>query len=160
MIFKVRDGSDDARVAELERAIAEAGPGLRKELDRKVAIARAGLKGEKEAAYHIDFHLKDTKNWAVIHDLRLEFNGRVAQIDHLLLNRFADIRYREQEFPEKNSTSEWRVGAAELQSMGRHPVAGGAERSAYRCLKGSDRIAEFGAEPVRPRAQVPQHRRS
>ena len=32
-----------------------------------------------------------TKNWAVIHDLRLEHNGRVAQIDHLLIGRFFDV---------------------------------------------------------------------
>ncbi len=51
----------------------------------------AGARGEKEAAYHIDFTLKNGKNWAVIHDLRLEHNGRVAQIDHLLINRMFDL---------------------------------------------------------------------
>jgi len=53
---------------------------------------KAGIKGEQDSAYFIDFHFGETsKNWAVIHDLRLEHNGRVAQIDHLLLNRFSEI---------------------------------------------------------------------
>jgi hypothetical protein len=50
-----------------------------------------GEKGEQEAAYHIDFHLKDNPGWAVIHDLRIEWNGRVAQIDHLLIDRLLEI---------------------------------------------------------------------
>ena len=45
------------------------------------------MKGEQEAAYHIDFHLKDSQNWAVIHDLRVEWNGRGAQMDHLHIDR-------------------------------------------------------------------------
>src|SRR4051794_25489368 len=64
---------------------------MRNRLERDLAIARAGVQGEKEAAYHIDFNLKDSKNWAVIHDLSIEWNGRVAQIDHLLLNRLLEI---------------------------------------------------------------------
>lgn len=53
---------------------------------------KAGIKGEHDSAYFIDFHFGETsKNWAVIHDLRLEQGGRIAQIDHLLLNRFSEI---------------------------------------------------------------------
>ncbi|WP_456397826.1 NERD domain-containing protein [Desulfurobacterium sp.] len=50
-----------------------------------------GIQGEKTAAYYIDYYLKDSKNWVVIHDLRIEFNGQVAQIDHLLINKFYDM---------------------------------------------------------------------
>jgi len=39
----------------------------------------------------IDFHAASSKRWAVIHDLRLEHRDRVAQIDHLIINRFFDI---------------------------------------------------------------------
>lgn len=60
---------------------------IEEELDK----VRAGTAGEKEAAYHIDFKLKDSKNWVVVHDLRLEHNGRVAQVDHLLINRWFDV---------------------------------------------------------------------
>jgi hypothetical protein len=58
----------------------------------ELAKIQAGAKGERDAAYEIDFHYgPPSKNWAVIHDLRLEHDGRVAQIDHLLINRFLDV---------------------------------------------------------------------
>ena len=85
MIFKQKDALDD-QITALDKAVEDALPGReRQRLEKDVALVRAGLKGEKEAAYHIDFHLKDSQNWAVIHDLRVEWNGRVAQIDHLLI---------------------------------------------------------------------------
>lgn len=46
-----------------------------------------GYKNEAQNAYFINFELKDSKNIIVIHDIRLECNGRVAQIDHLLFTR-------------------------------------------------------------------------
>lgn len=50
-----------------------------------------GEKGEKNTAYYINFDLKESKNWAVIHDLRIEYKGEVAQIDHLLIGRMLDF---------------------------------------------------------------------
>lgn len=91
MIFKDRDPAE-AHLEYLEKALNSAGDGaLRKRLERDLAIARAGVSGEREAAYHIDFHLKDSRNWAVIHDLRIEWNGRVAQMDHVILNRLLEV---------------------------------------------------------------------
>ena len=52
---------------------------------------KAGIKGEKDSAYLIDFDFGKSPNWAVIHDLRLEHKGRTAQIDHLLINRWMDV---------------------------------------------------------------------
>ncbi|HXX81618.1 MAG TPA: nuclease-related domain-containing protein [Thermodesulfovibrionales bacterium] len=49
------------------------------------------MQGESDAAYFIDFHFAASKRWVVIHDLRLEYLDKVAQIDHLLINRFFDI---------------------------------------------------------------------
>lgn len=60
-------------------------------IKRELNILRAGIKGEKESAYLIDFELANSDNYAVIHDLRIEVNGRVAQIDHLLINRALNI---------------------------------------------------------------------
>jgi hypothetical protein len=60
-------------------------------LEEELARALTGAEGENEAARHIDCALQDSKNWAVIHDLRLEHNGRTAQIDHLLIGRFFDL---------------------------------------------------------------------
>lgn len=63
---------------------------LRKRIEQEIKNSRAGVRGEAEAAYEIDFHYKAREGWAVIHDLRIEVGGRVAQIDHLLLNRLLD----------------------------------------------------------------------
>lgn len=52
---------------------------------------KAGLRAERESAYLIDHDFAESKNWAVIHDLRLEHGQRVAQIDHLLINRWLQV---------------------------------------------------------------------
>ena len=39
-------------------------------------------------AHYLDRHFADTKNVFVLHDLRLEFEGEVAQMDHLVLHSF------------------------------------------------------------------------
>lgn len=59
-------------------------------IEKELARLRAGIKGEREAAYQIDFHNAASRNRIVIHDLRLEHNGRVAQIDHLVINRLLE----------------------------------------------------------------------
>jgi hypothetical protein len=80
MILKEKD-SLDGRIARLEQALATTtASGERQHLEPDLAILRAGIKGEEEAAYLIDFELKDSLNWAVIHDLRLEWKGRVRKL--------------------------------------------------------------------------------
>ena len=61
------------------------------QIQQTIGKIQSGLKGEKEAAYHINFYYENTKNWAVIHDLRLEVDGYSAQIDHLLIDRFLEV---------------------------------------------------------------------
>jgi hypothetical protein len=91
MILKKMDESD-VRIQELETALRQSPPAnTRRNLDKELAIRRAGIKGEEEAAYHIDFHLKNHPNWVVLHDFRIESRGRVAQIDHLLISRLLGI---------------------------------------------------------------------
>lgn len=63
----------------------------RKRIQDEIWTMRAGIQGEREAAYEIDFHYGLGENHAVIHDLRLELNGRVAQMDHLIINRAFDV---------------------------------------------------------------------
>ena len=46
---------------------------------------------ERDAACEIEFHSGDHAGRATIHDLRLEVGGRVAQGDHLLVNRLQDV---------------------------------------------------------------------
>ena len=88
MILKHKDDLAP-HLAELELllAVPELTPSQRESIQDEITAMRAGDRGEKEAAYHIDFGWKDGKNSAVIHDLRIEHNGRVAQIDHLIINR-------------------------------------------------------------------------
>ncbi|MBQ0929037.1 nuclease-related domain-containing protein [Ideonella alba] len=56
---------------------------LRDELMR----LKRGIQGERDAAFYIDSHFKDSENNAVLHDLRISVEGEVAQIDHLIINR-------------------------------------------------------------------------
>lgn len=47
-----------------------------------------GIAGELDAVHYLDSAYRDSLNHAVLHDLRLEVEGHVAQIDHLIVNRF------------------------------------------------------------------------
>jgi hypothetical protein len=64
---------------------------VRKNIEQEIRYMQSGMKGEAEAAYEMGFHFGASKNWMLIHDLRIECEGRVAQIDHLILNRFMEI---------------------------------------------------------------------
>ena len=77
-------------LAELERAVADLQGEAKRRAEVDLRQRRAGLKGEQDAAYLIDFHYGASKHRAVIHDLRLEHGGRVAQIDHLIITRWLD----------------------------------------------------------------------
>lgn len=90
MLIKQADDKS-ARLAELERQMrlpGHAGQQAKEDFYR----LRAGIKGEKDSAYFIDFDYGEvSKNWAVIHDLRVEHQGRMAQIDHVMINRWLEI---------------------------------------------------------------------
>lgn len=87
MIYKDCDNKEPV-VAILERMLKLAGPDKRALIERELRTMRAGIKGEREAAWLLDRHLKDATRTAVVHDLRLELeDGRTAQIDHLLIHR-------------------------------------------------------------------------
>jgi len=91
MIIKEKDSCESA-VKELEGILQQNLSSEKRALvERELAALRKGQKGEKDAAYLINFDFGNSENWAVIHDLRLEDNGLVAQIDHLLINRMFDI---------------------------------------------------------------------
>lgn len=46
-----------------------------------------GLAGERDAAHYLDMSFSESKNHAILHDLRLEADGDTAQIDHLVVDR-------------------------------------------------------------------------
>lgn len=89
MLIKKADDQSEA-LAQLERTAATNRGETAKHAAKELAIRKAGVKGESDSAYLIDFHFAASANWAVIHDLRIEFNDRVAQIDHLLINRWME----------------------------------------------------------------------
>lgn len=63
----------------------------KEKIKKEIRMISAGKKGEDGSAYQINFYFESSNNWAVIHDLRLEHNEQVAQIDHLIINRFLDM---------------------------------------------------------------------
>jgi hypothetical protein len=91
MIIKKRDSKSED-IKELKKLLQCKLPESKKLLiERELKSTASGEKGEKDSIYYIDFDYRDSKNYAVIHDLRLEHNGHVAQIDHLLIGRFLDF---------------------------------------------------------------------
>lgn len=91
LIKSADDKSKDIEMLQLLLNHPEANAEAKRKIEQELRFMQSGIKGEKEAAYEIDFHYGESKNWAVIHDLRIEHRGRVAQIDHLLINRLLDI---------------------------------------------------------------------
>jgi len=65
--------------------------GIKRAIEQEIRNIRSGAENEKQTAYEINFDYEPSKNWAVIHELRIEHGGRVAQIDHVLVNRFLDV---------------------------------------------------------------------
>ncbi len=91
MIIKKMDSKQE-EIAELKALMkGKLFPYQRFLIERELKAVKSGVHGEEDSAYYIDFYFGNSRNWAVIHDLRLEHKGQVAQIDHLLINRLFDI---------------------------------------------------------------------
>lgn len=90
----IKQADDKNKEIETLKSLAarpDATADIRKKIDQEIRNIQSGIKGEAEAAYEMEFHYGASKNWMILHDLRLECGGRVAQIDHLLINRFLEI---------------------------------------------------------------------
>jgi hypothetical protein len=91
MLIKERD-NHESEILELQRLLAcKITDRQRFLIEREIRCLNSGLRGEDNSAYYIDFRFKDSRNCAIIHDLRLEYKGFAAQIDHLLINRLLDV---------------------------------------------------------------------
>lgn len=91
-VLKVADDRQpDLEVLDQLRSRPDIDAGTRRRIEDEIRAIRAGGAGEHDAAYEIDFHYGTSANHAVIHDLRIEHGGRVAQIDHLIINRAFDM---------------------------------------------------------------------
>lgn len=112
MLIKAADDKQP-QVAALEalRSRSDVNSDTARRIDLEVRRIRAGGAGERDAAYEIEFLCGDDHNRMTIHDLRLEVNGRVAQIDHMIINRLLDMWVCESkhfsEGVEVNEHDEW-----------------------------------------------------
>ncbi|MDM8540743.1 nuclease-related domain-containing protein [Desulfococcaceae bacterium HSG9] len=91
MILKNRD-TDKRQIEELKKLISyDIAPKQKFLIQRALNAVKAGASGEDDAAYFINFYYGNSKNWVIIHDLRIVHEGNTAQIDHLLINRLYDF---------------------------------------------------------------------
>lgn len=92
MILKAQENSreDIATLEQLARH-PQASDVQRRQIREQIRNLHSGDRGEAEAAYEIDFHFGRNPNWMIIHDLRIEHGGFVAQIDHLMINRLLEF---------------------------------------------------------------------
>lgn len=90
MILKVADDKSSL-IHQLEKLLTSAPAELKPRIEVELRNIRSGLKAEQEAAYLIDFDFGKSTSTLVIHDLRLVVDGRVAQIDHLLIHRTLNV---------------------------------------------------------------------
>jgi hypothetical protein len=92
--MRLKTADDRAPDIEALQALL-ARPGLddrtKRQIETEIWNVRLGAKAESDAAYQIDFDLKDSRHWAVIHDLRIDLEGHVAQIDHLVISRMLEV---------------------------------------------------------------------
>lgn len=91
LIKAIDDKTKDIDALKLLAARPDTSADTRKKVEQEIRNIQSGIKGEAEAAYEIEFYYGASKNWMTLHDLCLECEGRVAQIDHLLINRFLEI---------------------------------------------------------------------
>jgi hypothetical protein len=91
MLLKAADDkTNDVRALEALLTHPAATSNICQLVEREIRNIRSGVKGEAETAYELGFNFQN-RNWVVIHDLRLEHAGRVAQLDHLLINRLMEM---------------------------------------------------------------------
>lgn len=88
----VKPYEPDEEIARVEKRLSDATPAERSDIEAELRIRRAGERGERQAAYFLDFEYGRSPNHAVIHNLRLVRDGLTAQIDHLVINRFFHLQ--------------------------------------------------------------------
>jgi len=88
MIYKnIDDKSKQIETLEnlLSRSTSDA---QKKFIETDLKKLKSGLEAEQENAYYLNFEFEKSKHLILLHDIRLEHDGRTAQFDHLLISRF------------------------------------------------------------------------
>jgi hypothetical protein len=83
--------ADDRRpqIAQLTTLLSrpDVSEATRQRIELEIRTIKAGAQGEADAAYQIEFHYGRDPDVMTLHDLRIACDGRVAQIDHLIITR-------------------------------------------------------------------------
>lgn len=81
-----------------------------KEIDPKAKATKfqiAGINAEKQMAFYLKRAYGSSKDFFIFNDLRLEKNGDVAQIDHLIVHKFGFIIIESKSVTSKVSINEY-----------------------------------------------------
>jgi hypothetical protein len=148
MILKPREDRNTS-VATLERLMAHPSA-TRHDIERLRQQIDAIIKGdmsENKAAIELETHWGHSPNQVIIHDLRIELDGLVAQIDHILINRLLDVWVLES----KRLANGIKVldNGECLTFNGRYPIAIDSPiEQNRRHVKMLDRLFDSGAVPL------------
>lgn len=91
IIKEIADKSQDKNILQQLLRRPDLIQATRQKIEKKLKYLNSGTKGENNSAYQLDFYYGASEDWIVIHDLRLVFQHQIAQIDHLLINRFLQV---------------------------------------------------------------------
>jgi len=87
MIYKDID-SKDREINQLKKLLKESkNPKQQVLIQADLKRVQNGYLAEKDNAYYLDFGFRDSLRNILLHDIRIEHNGKVAQIDHIIINR-------------------------------------------------------------------------
>ena len=88
MIFKNIDDKSK-QIETLEDLLSRSTSAAQKKLiETDLKKLKSGIEAEQENAYYLNFEFEKSKHLILLHDVRLEHDGRTAQFDHLLISRF------------------------------------------------------------------------
>jgi len=89
----IKDRDDRHGAIEQLKGLLSLNPSPREKflIERELKNINPCNDGGKNTAHFINFYCADSRNWAIIHDLKLEADGFSTQIDHILINRCFDI---------------------------------------------------------------------
>ena len=83
--------ADDRRpqIAQLTALLSrpDVSEATRQRIELEIRTVKAGEQGETDAAYLIEFNYGRDPDVMTLHDLRIACDGRVAQVDHLIITR-------------------------------------------------------------------------
>ena len=89
MLLKSADNKEE-RLAELKALLEVASVDRQPRIQQEIVSLNTDIRREAVTAQYINFHYEKDENWIVFHDLWLEANGWIAQIDLLMINRSLD----------------------------------------------------------------------